>query len=291
METCTDRLWSGCSALPRPASCFFSFSKRHRRSGTGHPGACPPPALSGRAGGWVSVQCFPAGQVVELQGFLPLVFSLLGFCPAACFLKSQAVESGSPVWGLIALLSGCVWGPSHPIVWRMKERGEGGLQGPWKWLHSPWPFSFWISGLHTWGFWVPASGATLTPLFLEAVSGGHWPVVSSSLSFCVSFHVFLLPVLLSPCGSVSFCSRPRIILSSQPCSCILHADLCTPWGGVTCGVFKGFSGVCPSTPTGVLLIFQVFLDVWCPGVRVGHQASSDASVHPAPSHSPSGPSP
>lgn len=42
--------------------------------------------------------------MVELQGFLPLVFSLLGFCPAACFLKSEAVESGSPVWGLITFL-------------------------------------------------------------------------------------------------------------------------------------------------------------------------------------------
>jgi len=36
----------------------------------------------------------------------------------------------------------------------------------------------------------------LTPLVLEAVSGGHWPVVSSCLSFCISFRVFLLPVLL-----------------------------------------------------------------------------------------------
>ena len=79
-------------------------------------GRCPLRALSGQAGGWISAQCLPAGQVVELQGFLSPVSSLLGFRPAACFLKSEAVESGSLVWGLINLLSGRVWGPSHPTV-------------------------------------------------------------------------------------------------------------------------------------------------------------------------------
>ena len=44
---------SGCSALPRPALGFYSFSKKRRSSGTGHPGglphdlgACPPPIMS-----------------------------------------------------------------------------------------------------------------------------------------------------------------------------------------------------------------------------------------------------
>lgn len=38
---------------------------------------CPLRALSGQTGGWISAQCLPAGQVVELQGFLSPVSSCL----------------------------------------------------------------------------------------------------------------------------------------------------------------------------------------------------------------------